>query len=65
MIILIALFLLFLLPSTIIINGSLKFDEICYKSFGCDDKHCTILNLSSILISYDCDTFTCKLETFK
>jgi hypothetical protein len=64
MIILKALLLLFLLSSTSI-KGSLKLDEICYKSFGCDDKHCTILNLSSILISYDCDKFTCTLETFK
>ncbi len=44
--VLIALLLLF---TSISIIDSLNLDEICFKDFECDGKHCTLLKCSNSL----------------
>jgi len=59
-----ALIALLLLFTSISIIDSLNLDEICFKDFECDGKHCTLLKCSNSL-SYDCDKFTCTSDFFK
>ena len=59
--VLIALLLL-LIPISIV--DSLNLDEICFKDFECDGKHCALLKCSNSQ-SYDCDKFTCTSDVFK
>jgi hypothetical protein len=39
----------------------LKSDEICYKQYECNGKHCTLLNCTG-LFSYDCRKYECTLN---
>jgi hypothetical protein len=39
----------------------LKPDEICYKEYKCDGKHCTLLDCTGLL-NYNCDRHECSLD---
>ena len=39
----------------------LKSDEICYKQYECNGKHCTLLDCTGLL-NYNCDRHECSLD---